>query len=98
MRYGVAECQRLGFWFAGPAPLTLRINPLRTSRTAYLEALQAAGVTAEAGERPVERAREPRRALLARERRAAPFVGAVEEPDAGKVERGRDGGDLGHVR
>ena len=28
-RYGVEECQRLGFWFAGPAPLTLRCNPLR---------------------------------------------------------------------
>jgi 16S rRNA (cytosine967-C5)-methyltransferase len=51
-RYGVAECQRLGFWFAGPAPLTLRSNPLRIERDALLAALRDAGHTAEAGEHP----------------------------------------------
>ena len=28
-RFPAEECHRLGFWFAGPAPLTLRCNPLR---------------------------------------------------------------------
>ncbi|HWG45619.1 MAG TPA: 16S rRNA (cytosine(967)-C(5))-methyltransferase RsmB [Gemmataceae bacterium] len=49
-RYGVEECQRLGFWFAGPAPLMLRCNPLRIEREALLTALREAGHTAEAGE------------------------------------------------
>lgn len=49
-RYGEAECQRLGFWFAGPAPLTLRVNPLRATREGLLHALQQAGVRADAGE------------------------------------------------
>src|SRR5579875_1582027 len=30
-RYGFEECQRLGFWSAGPAPLTLRCQPSRCS-------------------------------------------------------------------
>lgn len=51
-RYPLEECYRLGFWFAGPAPLTLRINPLRTTRDAYLAACAAAGVSAEPGEHP----------------------------------------------
>jgi 16S rRNA (cytosine967-C5)-methyltransferase len=51
-RFGMAECQRLGFWFAGPAPLTLRCNPLRAQREQLLAALRAAGHTAEAGEHP----------------------------------------------
>jgi 16S rRNA (cytosine967-C5)-methyltransferase len=48
-RYPLDECYRLGFWFAGPAPLTLRVNPLRVSRDAFLAACAAAGVPAEAG-------------------------------------------------
>jgi 16S rRNA (cytosine967-C5)-methyltransferase len=51
-RYGVEECQRLGFWFAGPAPLTLRCQPLRCSREQLLAALHQAGHTAEPGEHP----------------------------------------------
>src|SRR5262249_36639603 len=39
-RYGTEEARRLGFWFAGPAPLTLRGNPLRTTRADFLTALQ----------------------------------------------------------
>jgi 16S rRNA (cytosine967-C5)-methyltransferase len=49
-RFPADECRRLGFWFAGPAPLTLRVNRLRTTRDAYLTALASAGVSAEAGE------------------------------------------------
>jgi 16S rRNA (cytosine967-C5)-methyltransferase len=48
-RHGWEECVRLGFWFAGPAPLWLRCNPLRISREEYLAALAQAGVQAEAG-------------------------------------------------
>jgi 16S rRNA (cytosine967-C5)-methyltransferase len=51
-RYGFAECQRLGFWFAGPAPLTLRCQPLRCSREQLLAALHDAGHAAEPGEHP----------------------------------------------
>lgn len=51
-RYGVEECQRLGFWFAGPAPLTLRCQPLRCPREQLLTALDAAGHAAESGEHP----------------------------------------------
>jgi 16S rRNA (cytosine967-C5)-methyltransferase len=51
-RYGVEECQRLGFWFAGPAPLTLRCQPLRCSREQLLAALHQAGHSAEPGEHP----------------------------------------------
>lgn len=47
-RYDTEECHRLGFWFAGPAPLTLRVNPLRTTRQQMLEILPQA----EAGEHP----------------------------------------------
>jgi 16S rRNA (cytosine967-C5)-methyltransferase len=46
------ECVRLGFWFAGPAPLWLRCNTLRTDRTACLQAFAAAGIQAEPGEPP----------------------------------------------
>ena len=49
-----------------------------------------------------ERATEPwRAALVSRQRRAAPLVGAVEQPDAGKAEHGRDRldvSDVGRVR
>jgi 16S rRNA (cytosine967-C5)-methyltransferase len=48
-RLGRDEAFRLGFWFAGPAPLTLRVNPLRVSREHLVEALRSAGWTAEAG-------------------------------------------------
>jgi 16S rRNA (cytosine967-C5)-methyltransferase len=51
-RYGLDECYRLGFWFAGPAPLTLRRNPLRAERAAFLEALGRAGLVALPGEHP----------------------------------------------
>jgi 16S rRNA (cytosine967-C5)-methyltransferase len=51
-RYPQEECQRLGFWFAGPGPLTLRVNPLRGTREALLADLEAAGITAVAGDHP----------------------------------------------
>jgi 16S rRNA (cytosine967-C5)-methyltransferase len=51
-RYGVEECRRLGFWFAGPVPLTLRCNVLRIGREQLLTALREAGHAAEAGEHP----------------------------------------------
>ena len=51
-RYGAAESHRLGFWFAGPAPLTLRVNPLRTTREQFLAACAEANVAAEAGQHP----------------------------------------------
>jgi 16S rRNA (cytosine967-C5)-methyltransferase len=51
-RHGWDECLRLGFWFAGPGPLWLRVNPLRTDRGAFLAALHQAGIAAEAGEHP----------------------------------------------
>src|SRR5438270_858735 len=51
-RYGWDEAVRLGFWFAGPAPLWLRVNPLRTDRAALLAAFAQAGIAAEPGEHP----------------------------------------------
>jgi 16S rRNA (cytosine967-C5)-methyltransferase len=51
-RYGFEECRRLGFWFAGPARLMLRCNPLRAEREQLLAALREAGHGAEAGEHP----------------------------------------------
>jgi 16S rRNA (cytosine967-C5)-methyltransferase len=51
-RYGWDECVRLGFWFAGPAPVWLRCNPLRADRTALLQKLHDAGIGAEPGEHP----------------------------------------------
>jgi 16S rRNA (cytosine967-C5)-methyltransferase len=51
-RYGPEECRRLGFWFAGPAPLTLRCNPLRSTREELLQRLETAKVAAEAGIHP----------------------------------------------
>jgi 16S rRNA (cytosine967-C5)-methyltransferase len=51
-RFGWDEIVRLGFWFAGPAPLWLRVNRLRTTRDAFLAALRDAGMSAEAGEHP----------------------------------------------
>jgi 16S rRNA (cytosine967-C5)-methyltransferase len=49
-RFGWDELVRLGFWFAGPAPLWLRVNRLRTERTAFLDALRVANIAAEPGE------------------------------------------------
>jgi 16S rRNA (cytosine967-C5)-methyltransferase len=51
-RCGAEECRRLGFWFAGPAPLTLRCNPLRCSRDELLRKLAEAQVAAEPGTHP----------------------------------------------
>jgi 16S rRNA (cytosine967-C5)-methyltransferase len=51
-RYGMEECQRLGFWFAGPTLLTLRCNPLRCTREELLTALREAGHATEAGAHP----------------------------------------------
>jgi 16S rRNA (cytosine967-C5)-methyltransferase len=51
-RYGPEECYRLGFWFAAPPPLTLRCNPLRVQRGAFLRACAEAGLSADAGSHP----------------------------------------------
>jgi 16S rRNA (cytosine967-C5)-methyltransferase len=51
-RFPWEECLRLGFWFAGGAPLWLRCNPLRTDRAAFLHAMAEAGIHAEVGEQP----------------------------------------------
>jgi 16S rRNA (cytosine967-C5)-methyltransferase len=51
-RHGEEECRRLGFWFAGPGPLTLRANPLRCPRERLLSALAQAGLAAEPGAHP----------------------------------------------
>ena len=47
-RLGPRESIRLGFWFAGPAPLTLRVNARRTTREQLLARLREAGLEAEA--------------------------------------------------
>jgi 16S rRNA (cytosine967-C5)-methyltransferase len=51
-RFGWDELLRLGFWFAAPPLLWLRVNPLRTDRAAFLKGLAEAGIAAEAGEHP----------------------------------------------
>lgn len=51
-RFGWEECLRLGFWFAGPTPLYLRVNRLKTSREMMLTNLAFAGVKAQAGNHP----------------------------------------------
>jgi 16S rRNA (cytosine967-C5)-methyltransferase len=48
-RYGWDETLRLGFWYAGPGPLWIRVNPLRTTRDAVRASFAAAGITAEPG-------------------------------------------------
>jgi 16S rRNA (cytosine967-C5)-methyltransferase len=59
-RLGRDEAFRLGFWFAGPAPLTLRCNPLRCPREQLLAALAGAGIEAEPGTHPqAVRLRQP---------------------------------------
>ncbi|MFO0863432.1 MAG: 16S rRNA (cytosine(967)-C(5))-methyltransferase RsmB [Gemmataceae bacterium] len=51
-RFGWDEVVRLGFWFAEPAPIWLRINSLKTDRDAMLGALRHAGVQCEPGRHP----------------------------------------------
>jgi 16S rRNA (cytosine967-C5)-methyltransferase len=51
-RFATAELARLGFWFDAPPRLSLRVNVLRTTRDAFLEALLSAGIAARAGEHP----------------------------------------------
>ncbi|HTI52387.1 MAG TPA: 16S rRNA (cytosine(967)-C(5))-methyltransferase RsmB [Planctomycetaceae bacterium] len=51
-RFTPAELTRLGFWFDAPPKLTLRVNPLKTSRADFLDELKTAGVAASAGEHP----------------------------------------------
>jgi 16S rRNA (cytosine967-C5)-methyltransferase len=51
-RWGWDEAVRLGFWFAEPAPLWLRVNPLRATRDQLRDALAAADHAAEPGPHP----------------------------------------------
>ena len=51
-RWGTDETRRLGFWFLEPAPLWLRINPLRTTRDAFVDRLREAGLDPIVGEHP----------------------------------------------
>ncbi|MCI0460412.1 MAG: 16S rRNA (cytosine(967)-C(5))-methyltransferase RsmB [Gemmataceae bacterium] len=51
-RFGRDECLRLGFWFAGPAPIRLRCNTLRADREKLLAELAGAEIRAEAGTHP----------------------------------------------
>src|SRR5207237_7778916 len=51
-RFGRDESIRLGFWFAEPAPLWIRVNSLRTTRDVLQAAFAAAGVTSEPGPPP----------------------------------------------
>ncbi len=48
-RFDPEELTRLGFWFNSPSKLCLRVNPLRTTREKFLEALKAVGIEARAG-------------------------------------------------
>lgn len=51
-RYGFEECVRLGFWFAGPGPLTLRVNRLKGDRDDFLFDLTAINLGASPGGHP----------------------------------------------
>ena len=51
-RFGWQQCLDLGFWFASPAPLWLRINPLKVDRPTFLAALAETGIVAEPGPHP----------------------------------------------
>jgi 16S rRNA (cytosine967-C5)-methyltransferase len=51
-RFGWPACLDLGFWFAGPAPLWLRVNPLKTDRPTFLAELARVNVAAEPGPHP----------------------------------------------
>jgi 16S rRNA (cytosine967-C5)-methyltransferase len=52
-RSSFEEALRLAFWFAGPAPLWLRCNTLRTDRETLMKALADAGLDAEKGTHPL---------------------------------------------
>jgi 16S rRNA (cytosine967-C5)-methyltransferase len=51
-RWGTDETRRLGFWFLEPAPLWLRVNPLRTTRDAFIARLREAKLEPIVGEHP----------------------------------------------
>lgn len=51
-RFSWDECIRLGFWFAGPAPLWLRCNSLHVEREQVQTALAEAGIVVVSGEHP----------------------------------------------
>jgi 16S rRNA (cytosine967-C5)-methyltransferase len=51
-RFSPSELERLGFWFNTPPRLSLRVHALRTTREAFLEALEKAGIAAHAGDHP----------------------------------------------
>ncbi len=46
-QYSFLELLEIGFWFNAPAPLVLRVNPLKTTRDALLEAFASGGILAE---------------------------------------------------
>ena len=48
-RFDLAEMCRLGFWFDHPAPLTLRVNPLRANRDDLLANFRSQGVSVAPG-------------------------------------------------
>lgn len=48
-RFGFDELVEHGFWFNTPAPMTLRVNTLHTTRDEMLAALKTAGIDAESG-------------------------------------------------
>jgi 16S rRNA (cytosine967-C5)-methyltransferase len=51
-RFGFEELCRLGFWFDRPAPLSLRVNLLKTSRSELIRLLNERGVAATSGGLP----------------------------------------------
>jgi len=51
-RFGWDETVRLGFWYAEPPSIWLRVNTLQTDREAMLAALKHANVQAEPGRHP----------------------------------------------
>lgn len=51
-RFSFEQLLQTGFWFNSPAAVTVRVNTLRTTREAYLQALAAAGIDASPGELP----------------------------------------------
>lgn len=51
-RFGYPACLDLGFWFAGPAPLWLRVNPLKTDRPTFLAELAKVNIAVEPGPHP----------------------------------------------
>ena len=48
-RFELAELCRLGFWFDHPAPLSLRVNPLRANRDDLLAIFRSQGVSVAPG-------------------------------------------------